>query len=479
MRSPSPLSPLVCFGGALLAAFVASAAHAAGPHFATGMKIGEVTADSAIVWTRLTASDQPVPDDGKTAPPKTVADDALDQVPGAAPGMAGQVRLLISPNADFAGARQLPAASVTEATDFCHQWRIAELQPATRYHVRAEALDPSGQVRNHFDGSFSTAPRPGDWADVRFAAAGCQAYHDRDDPAGLKIYRAMAQAGLDFAAITGDDVYYDSDPPNADTVAAARFHWARMYSQPLLVEFHRRVPSFFEKDDHDTMKNDSWPPPGPNADRSDELTGKLNFFKGIRIFREQVPMGEKTYRTFRWGQGLQIWLTEGRDFRSPNNMADGPEKTIWGREQLAWLKESILASDATFRVLISPTPIVGPDRDKKADNHANQAFFHEGNAFRQWTKENKLTNLFVCCGDRHWQYHSVDPASGLHEFSCGGASDSHAGGSPGLDPAFHRFHRVKGGFVSGSITRADGIPTITFRHHDVNGKVVYEFQARK
>ena len=43
-------------------------------------------------------------------------------------------------------------------------------------------------------------------------------------------------------------------------------------------------------------------------------------------------------------------------------MPDGPDKTIWGREQLAWLKESILASDAAFRVLISPTPIVGPDR---------------------------------------------------------------------------------------------------------------------
>ena len=77
-----------------------------------------------------------------------------------------------------------------------------------------------------------------------------------------------------------------------------------------------------------------------------ELTGELNFFKGLKVFREQVPMGEKTYRTFRWGKGLQIWLTEGRDFRSPNNMPDGPDKTIWGREQMEWVKSSILASDA-------------------------------------------------------------------------------------------------------------------------------------
>lgn len=187
-------------------------------------------------------------------------------------------------------------------------------------------------------------------------------------------------------------------------------------------------------------------------------------------------MGEKTYRTFRWGKGLQIWLTEGRDFRSPNNMPDGPEKTIWGREQLEWLKSSLLASDAEFKVLISPTPVVGPDRGNKADNHSNATFGQEGNAFRKWVQDNKLTgNFFTCCGDRHWQYHSVDPATGLNEFACGAASDKHAGGSPGLDPEFHKFHCVKGGFLTISVSRPAEVPTIAFRHHDVEGAVVYEF----
>ena len=42
-------------------------------------------------------------------------------------------------------------------------------------------------------------------------------------------------------------------------------------------------------------------------------------------------MGETIYRTFRWGKLLQIWLTDGRDFRSPNTMKDGPEKTHLGQ----------------------------------------------------------------------------------------------------------------------------------------------------
>ena len=94
---------------------------------------------------------------------------------------------------------------------------------------------------------------------------------------------------------------------------------------------------------------------------------------------------------------------------------------------MAWLKRSMLESDATWKLLISPTPIVGPDRQSKADNHANKAFAYEGNHFRNWTKENNLKNFYVCCGDRHWQYMSIDPATKLREFSCGPASDKHAG----------------------------------------------------
>jgi alkaline phosphatase D len=191
-------------------------------------------------------------------------------------------------------------------------------------------------------------------------------------------------------------------------------------------------------------------------------------------------MGEKTYRTFRWGQGLQVWLVEGRDFRSPNNVPDGPDKTIWGREQLEWLQSGILASDAEFKVLVSPTPIVGPDRGRKRDNHANAAFAHEGNAFRNWVKENELQEkLFVCNGDRHWQYHSIDPATGLHEFSCGPISDKHAGGSPGQNDEYHQFHRMLGGFLTVSVSRDGERPTIAFRHHDVTGTVVYEKQFQR
>ena len=85
-----------------------------------------------------------------------------------------------------------------------------------------------------------------------------------------------------------------------------------------------------------------------------------------------------------------------------------------------------------------------------------------------------LKNFYVACGDRHWQYHSIDPETQVHEFSSGPASDEHAGGTPGLDEDYHVYHRVRGGFLS--VTA--GPSGIAFRHRDVHGNVVYEYRRR-
>ena len=56
-------------------------------------------------------------------------------------------------------------------------------------------------------------------------------------------------------------------------------------------------------------------------------------------------------------------------------MKGGPEKTIWGKDQMEWFKRTVSASDATFKVYRDPTPIIGPDRPTKKDNHSNKGFF--------------------------------------------------------------------------------------------------------
>ena len=86
----------------------------------------------------------------------------------------------------------------------------------------------------------------------------------------------------------------------------------------------------------------------------------------MRLFNdEQFPSRSPRYQTVQWGKDLQVWFLEGRDFRSPNTMVDGPEKTILGAQQKSWLFKTLDASTATFKLVFSPTPIVGPDRSGK------------------------------------------------------------------------------------------------------------------
>lgn len=449
------------------------------PHQATGLRIGEVTHDSAVIWTRLTVNSERnnagvlIPGRAVGKRPEQLAKVTVpvEELEGACPPADGRIRLRYGVRDDVRDPVTTEWAEAAAAEDSVHKFLLKNLRPDTAYDFVCETTGPGGEpCHGELTGSFTTAPRPDDAQPLRFCVMTCQGYPDRGHSDGHPIYPAMQALSPRFACLTGDLVYYDNDEPRAFTPALARYHWERMFSLPRLREFTRNVATYWLKDDHDTVNNDAWP---------GRKQGELTFEEGQRIFREQAPMlpDGPAYRTFRHGKDLQIWLIEGRDHRSANNAPDGDGKTILGADQKAWLKETLAVSDATWKVLVSPTPFVGPDRGNKHDNHANAAFAHEGDDLRAWFAEHVPDNFFVICGDRHWQYHSVHPVTGLHEFSVGPASNEHAAGSPGKDPQFHRFHRVKGGFLSVSVDRRDTIPRIRFELRDINGNIVYHFEA--
>ena len=84
--------------------------------------------------------------------------------------------------------------------------------------------------------------------------------------------------------------------------------------------------------------------------------------------------------------------------------------------------------------------------------------------------------MVVVCGDRHWQYVSRHPETGLMEFSCGPASNEHAGGWSQDDfvPEYHQYLNVVGGFLAGKVQREEGKPVLTFTHYSVDGEVLNE-----
>ena len=382
----------------------------------------------------------------------------------AAPGTSGETRVLYRAIEGDSDWHETEWQSVDPEWDFTSQFLLEGLRADARYELTVEARNPDGGMGQSLEGEFLTAPAPDDSAKVMFAVSTGQMFDDRDSDDGFLLYDSISKLDPSFFVHTGDILYYDD---LAKTKQLAFWHWQRMYSLPSNVRFHKQVGSYFMKDDHDTWVDDCSPT------LTETAMYQFTFKMGQEIFLRQVPMGEKTYRTRRWGKDLQIWMVEGRDFRSHKDMEDGPVKTIWGAEQKAWFKESVKASDASFRILITPTPIVGPDKRLKRDNHSNADFAHEGNELREFVVRQK--NMIIVCGDRHWQYHSVDPKTGAEEFSCGPASDAHAGGWKwGMNKDYHRFLRLEGGFLTVTVEREDNQPVMICRLHAVDGTVQYE-----
>ena len=401
----------------------------ASPDFANGMKIGEVTADSAIIWTRLT--------DGPARFTTTEEQDrekfSKMRPPQVAPGLAGTVKLTLTSSAQVVYKSEL--TNVDPKKDFTHQFKINDLKAATQYEVLLEA--DSGKT---ITGKFTTAPLKNTKSDVAFNVVTCQAIRSAEQHrVGHSVYGQMLKINPDFFLHTGDIVYYDKGYL-AKNITDARRKWNHTFALPLNRDFSAQVPSFFMKDDHDTVDNDS----DPNS-----VYGELTFKQGIEIFKEQVPMGELSYRRIRWGKDLEVWLTENRDYRSINKMKDGPKKTILGEKQKAWLKKTISESDATFKFIVTPGPIVGPDKKGKNDNHSNKGFFHEGEELRKFIASQK--NLYVICGDRHWQYASIHPEYKIREFGCGPINGEHLfGGAPKMDPKWEPKWVPKKGTPAGS-----------------------------
>ena len=461
---------------------------AAGPFQATGFKVGEVTDNSAIVWTRLTANAKANPStnpalkfvyiDGKSKemdlrerPDKKRGEiESVEySTPGkvrdiryAAPGASGEVRVVYQ--AQGRARRSSGWEPVDPKADYTRQFRLEKLKPNTIYSLRVETRGVSKEPGVIREGKFKTAPAPKNPERVVFTVSTGQTFRHQDRPDGFEIYPSMLQLNPSFFVHTGDIIYYDG---LAKTKELAHWHWQRMYSRPTNVDFHTKVASYFIKDDHDTWINDCWPTMATKA------MFQFTFQQGVKIFKQQVPMGASTYRTVRWGKDLQVWIVEGRDFRSSNKVPDRPGKTIWGVEQKAWFKKTITESDATYRVLVSPTPIVGPDRASKHDNHSNKDFQHEGDELRAFIAKQK--NMVVVCGDRHWQYMSIHPKTGVREYSCGPASNQHAGGWKQNDfrRDYHKYLNVTGGFLSGTVERKKDKPTLIFQWHDVKGKVLH------
>lgn len=469
-------------------------ADAVSPRAGMGIMVGEVTDHSALVQVRLTATEKLVERD--------------------VPGAWGVVEFQLL-SADSKTPVQTQVVRALPQRDFIARAHFADLKAGNVYTCKTRIGLTEQELRQGPEAEFKTNPGDEGAEQVRFVVVTGMNYakfhgDDRidreqhrienntelpapyagpDKPLGYPALATILRFHPNFFVGTGDNVYYDTpDSPRAETVPQMRQKWHEQFVQPRYRDLFAKVPTLWMVDDHDYRIDD-----GDNTGEFLPLPET-----GRRILLEQLPYAPasepaaKTYRTLRVSKDLQIWLTENRFYRSPNSMPDGPGKSIWGEEQKQWLKHTLVASDAKYKILISPTPMIGPDDLRKTDNHCDiGGFRHERDEFFAFLKQNHLdqNNFFMVCGDRHWQYHALD-STGFEEFSCGALVDANSrlgrlpGDPAGTDPQgliqhLHVQKERSGGFlmVNCQPARGETPARLSFEFYDELGKPLYNYSV--
>src|SRR5262249_23091903 len=260
--------------------------------------------------------------------------------------------------AEFSDAQNAGALPVSAATDFTGTVTLTGLQPATRYHYRVRAQ--GAEVAASEIGSFITAPAADQPRDVTFIWGGDLGGQGFCRQPAYLIFTPMKMVEADFFIFEGDTIYADSpctSPPNAPgadfkAVSQAEF-WAKHRYQRedrLFREFLAVTPVYAIWDDHE-VRNDFAGPTEPLTPLG--LKAFLDYFPIQRVTEEP----QRLYRSFRWGQSLELFVLGTCHSPIPNRQADGPDQTMLGPAQLRWLLDRLAASTATWKLIVSSVPL--------------------------------------------------------------------------------------------------------------------------
>jgi alkaline phosphatase D len=232
-------------------------------------------------------------------------------------------------------------------------------------------------------GTFRTAPEDYTAAPVRVAWGADLGGQNvcRDAEKGFEIFGAIRDSMPDLFVGGGNMIYADDlcdavgrygNPQipasfgKATDLNGFRAHWRYSRADPGLRRLLASTAYYAVWDDHEVL-NDL----GPLHDTRDEppyRAGEHLLPLGLSAMLEQNPVGEdpltpkRLYRSVRWGQHLELLLLDTRQYRDANSAPDSPgqPKTLLGREQLAWLKQRLADSDATWVVVASSVPLSVP-----------------------------------------------------------------------------------------------------------------------
>lgn len=301
--------------------------------------VGEVTARSAVVWARCENGDE--------------------VVLSLAPGEHSELR-----------------TPVQTERDFTTRVELANLQPSTQY--RYTLWCRGGDVRTPGAGSFKTAPEPEARESVRLAWSGDVGGQNvcRDREHGYLPYRALRVSQPDFFIAMGDMIYADdacrevgrygnAQVPGPATpaidVEGFRAHWRYARADPHVQRLHAATSIYAIWDDHEII-DDARPEHdvAPGHRGVHLIPPAREAFLDYHPFPSAGAEERRLFRSFRWGRHLEIFFLDTRSYRDSNRARDSNSKSMLGPQQIAWLRDALMQSDATWKVVVSSVPLAIP-----------------------------------------------------------------------------------------------------------------------
>lgn len=332
---------------------------AAAPAMPGGVQVGDVTTARAMLWS---ATDRPA-------------------------------RMLVEIARDerFTSSRLIEGPVALQDTQFTAKLDLAGLTAGEPvfYRVWFDDLARPGLRSAPVTGHFRAAPavaRP-----LTFCWSGDvvgQGWGLSSGFGGMRLYETMARHNPDLFIHSGDMIYADAPlaaevrlddgtiwknlvTPAKSKVAETLDEFRGNFAYNLLDTharaFNSQVPMVVQWDDHEVLNN--W---NPGTDLSvrpgyTERSITLLAARAKRAMFEYLPIrshpdeAERVYRAYRYGPIAEVFVLDQRSYRAANGTnreaTAGPATRMMGAAQVAWLKHSLAASNATWKIIASDMPI--------------------------------------------------------------------------------------------------------------------------
>lgn len=318
----------------------------------------------------------------------------------------------VSPSVKSVAVRYHPVGKPSEAKTVTYKEALGKEFNPLAIHLTALDINTTYEytllidgkaVKTNFPTRFTTKelwqyrkPAP----DFSFLAGSCAYFNEPpyDRPgkpygSDSSIFETMAREKAAFHIWMGDNWY--TREVDYSSAWGLEYRAQRDRGLPVLQAFMASMPQYATWDDHDYGPNDA----GKSYHFKD---ASREVFKKYSLNPSYGERGEGIYTMFSYSD-VDFFLTDDRFFRSHDDMPDSingmpnPQKTFLGTAQMDWLKNALLFSRATFKVIVMGSQVLNPVNRFESIRH----YPYEYHDLMRFLQEQRLNGVIFMSGDRH------------------------------------------------------------------------------